>query len=190
MSAIALVQHSPWDVRDGGAEETAYGVTCLPYMLRSPTGKFLEPDVLMFNWGLHDGPLANVTEPGQYGLPDVYAPELENITAQIKMLLPRTKLLFALTSAYMCSAQNDGCVVNLNNQAMAIMKKHDIPTINLHDAIVEKCGPSPQPTCFNYTKCFCPHCGQGNGVGYEFLASHVIVPALTSLLPKGSISGL
>ena len=60
MSSVALVQHSPWDVRDGGAEETAYGVTCLPTLLRSPTGQFLEPDVLMFNWGLHDGPLKNV----------------------------------------------------------------------------------------------------------------------------------
>jgi hypothetical protein len=29
---------------------------------------------------------------------------------------PQAKLLFALTSPYMCSAQNDGCVVNLNNQ--------------------------------------------------------------------------
>lgn len=190
MSSLALVQHSPWDVRDGGAEETAYGVTCLPYMLRSPTGNFLEPDILMFNWGLHDGPLKNVTEPGQYGLPDVYASELENITARIQTSLPRTKLLFALTSAYMCSAQNDGCVVNLNNQAKAIMDRYNIPTINLHDAIVQECGPSPQSACFNYTNCFCPHCSQGNGVGYEFLASHVIVPALTSMLPKGSVSTL
>ena len=51
MAAVALVQHSPWDIRDGGAEETAYGVACLEYMLRSPTGVYLEPDVIMFNWG-------------------------------------------------------------------------------------------------------------------------------------------
>ena len=51
LAPVALVQHSPYDVRDGGAEETAYGVQCLDYMLRSPAGDFLEPDVIMFNWG-------------------------------------------------------------------------------------------------------------------------------------------
>ena len=51
MAKVALVQHSPYDVRDGGAEETAYGVQCLDYMLRSPGGVFLKPDVIMFNWG-------------------------------------------------------------------------------------------------------------------------------------------
>eukprot|EP01051_Picozoa_sp_SAG22_P003349 SAG22_NODE_162_length_16848_cov_16.978267_3_plen_135_part_00 len=46
MAPIALVQHSPWDVRDGGAEETAYGVACLKYMLHSPGGVLLKPDVI------------------------------------------------------------------------------------------------------------------------------------------------
>merc|ERR1712196_533846 len=87
-----------------------------------------------------------------------------------------------LTSAFMCSAKSDGCVVNLNNQASVIMERHGIPTINLHDAIVGECGPSPQPSCFNYSGCFCPHCSQGDGVGYEFLAKRVIVPALAALI--------
>jgi len=56
-------------------------------MLYSPAGVFLEPDVIMFNWGLHDGPLKNVTEPGQYGLPAAYAGELENITVQVGLQL-------------------------------------------------------------------------------------------------------
>ena len=50
MAKVALVQHSPWDTRDGGAEETAYGVQCLKYFLRSPLGVPLKPDVIMFNW--------------------------------------------------------------------------------------------------------------------------------------------
>jgi hypothetical protein len=50
MANIALVQHSPLDGGDGGAEETAYGVQCLDYFLRSPTGELLKPDVIMFNW--------------------------------------------------------------------------------------------------------------------------------------------
>ena len=184
MAPIALVQHSPWDTRDGGAEETAYGVTCLKHMLYSPGGVFLKPDVIMFNWGLHDGPLGNVTQPGQAGLPDVYAAQLENITVQMKALQPQAKLLYAGTTAFMCSATQDGCVVNLNNQAAAIMAKHGIPMLNLHDAITGQCGPAPNGTCFGATKCFCPHCSPDNGVGYEFLAQHTIVPALSALLPK------
>ena len=183
MAKVALVQHSPYDVRDGGAEETAYGVQCLDYMLRSPGGVFLKPDVIMFNWGLHDGPLGNSTVPGQAGLPQFYAPQLEVITQMLIAKEPQAKLLFALTSPYMCAAQNDGCVVNLNNQAAAIKAKYKIPTINLHDAVVEKCGPPPQPACFGSKGCFCPHCAGDGSPGYHFIVDNVIVPALTSLLP-------
>ena len=43
---------------DGGAEETAYGLQCLDYMywLRSPSGVPVKPDLIYFNFGLHDGP--------------------------------------------------------------------------------------------------------------------------------------
>lgn len=47
MAKIALVQHSPFDTRDGGAEETAYGVQCLDQFLHSPGGVYLRPDVIM-----------------------------------------------------------------------------------------------------------------------------------------------
>ena len=38
------------------AQETAYGVRCLDYWLRGPSGMDLSPapDVIMFNWGMHD----------------------------------------------------------------------------------------------------------------------------------------
>ena len=184
MEAIAFVQHTPYDTSDGGAEETAYGVQCLDYMMRSPAGDSLKPDVLMFNWGLHDGPLGNTTVPGQAGLPGVYASQLETITEMLIATQPQAKLLFALTSPYMCAAKNDGCVINLNNQAAAIMAKHNITTINLHDSVISKCGPPPQPACFNVSRCFCPHCSGGGAPGYHFLTNKVIVPALMKLLPK------
>jgi hypothetical protein len=44
MATVADVQHSPYDHSDGGAEETAYGVQCLDYLLTSPGGVFLKPD--------------------------------------------------------------------------------------------------------------------------------------------------
>ncbi len=184
MQRMAFVQHSPYDVSDGGAEETAYGVQCLDYLLRSPQGRPLKPDVIMFNWGLHDGPLGNKTIPGQAGLPDVYARQLEEITTRLVAAEPQAKLLYALTSPSMCDATGDGCVVNLNNQAATIMQEKSIPTINLHDAVVGRCGPAPQLNCFNVSRCFCPHCNEPNSVGYTFLAEEVIVPALRRLLPK------
>ena len=63
------------------------------------------------------------------------------------------------------------------------MAKHGIPTVDLHHAIVGQCGAPPQGACFGAPKCFCPHCAGGGGVGYEWIAAHTIVPALTKLLP-------
>ena len=84
----------------------------------------------------------------------------------------------------MCDAKGDGCVVHLNNQAKLIMEKYEIPTINLHDAVVNECGEPPQHNCFNQTGCFCPHCSSENSPGYTFLTERVIVPAIVGLLPK------
>ena len=73
-------------------------------------------------------------------------------------------------------------MVNLNNQAAAIMARHDIPMINLHDAITGECGVAPNASCFGAAHCFCPHCSPDDGVGYEYLAKTTIVPALTKLI--------
>ena len=43
---------------DGGAEETAYGLACLDYFLSNPDGTVVHPDLILFNFGLHDGPSA------------------------------------------------------------------------------------------------------------------------------------
>lgn len=58
----ALVQHSPWGA-DGGAEETQYGYRCLENLIRAPDGTPLSPDVLVFNWGLHNSLSGNCTYP-------------------------------------------------------------------------------------------------------------------------------
>ena len=184
MAGVALVQHSPYDLYDGGAEDTAYGVQCLDYMLRSPRGVFLKPDVIMFNWGLHDGPLSNETIPGSNGKPAAYAGNLGVIAQQLLALAPQAKLLFALTSPYMCSALQDGCVVNLNNQASALMQTYGIPTVDLYSPVVSKCGPPPQQKCFKVKECFCPHCSRRGGAGYEYISKVAVVPALIKLLPN------
>jgi hypothetical protein len=51
-------------------------------------------------------------------------------------------------------------------------------------AAAARATPDTKHKCFNESNCFCPHCPQANGVGYEYLASKIIAPALTKLLPK------
>eukprot|EP01064_Diplonema_japonicum_P012884 TRINITY_DN20230_c0_g1_i1.p1 TRINITY_DN20230_c0_g1~~TRINITY_DN20230_c0_g1_i1.p1 ORF type:complete len:332 (+),score=56.88 TRINITY_DN20230_c0_g1_i1:42-998(+) len=179
MKTEALIQHTPWDVSDGGAEETAYGQQCLKYFLSSPSGVELHPEVLMFNFGLHDGPLGNATIPGQQGNTTVYKEQLNNIAGQLKAALPSTKLLFALTSPMMCSMSSDYNVQALNKMAAGVMSSHGIPTLDMHTPIVNKCGPIPNADCFGIQNCFCPHCP---GAGYEFIANGTIVPRLRAML--------
>lgn len=80
----------------------------------------------------------------------------------------------------LCNATEDAVVVEINRQAKALMDSLSIPTINLHDAVVNKCGQPPQSSCFNHTNCFCPHCPDSDG--YPWLASSTIVPAIKRLL--------
>ena len=185
-AATALVQHAP-SGGDGGAEETAYGVQCLDYFLRAPNGSAYAADVIMFNWGLHDGPQlfdqppANVTIPGQEGSMKPYAAELENITLRLldRQRAVGGKLLFAITSPMLCNERADQDVSWLNVQAKAIMAKHGVATVDLHQAVTTKCGAVPQASCFGAEECFCPHCA---GIVYEFLANSTIAPAIRQLL--------
>ena len=69
---------------DGGAEEAQYGFRCIDNLLRAPDGTPLSPDVVMFNWGLHNSLSGNKTSgyvPGQSGSPKEYAPYLRKIVA-------------------------------------------------------------------------------------------------------------
>eukprot|EP01060_Flectonema_neradi_P010185 TRINITY_DN17301_c1_g1_i2.p1 TRINITY_DN17301_c1_g1~~TRINITY_DN17301_c1_g1_i2.p1 ORF type:complete len:322 (+),score=53.02 TRINITY_DN17301_c1_g1_i2:44-967(+) len=165
ISDIALVQHTPWG-GDGGAEETAYGLKCLKYFLHSPSGVPISPDVLMFNFGLHDGPLGNSTTPGQQGNTSVYPGQLSQIADAIKEALPSTKIVFALTTPMVCNLDSDYNVQYLNKRATEIMTDRNIEVVDFHTPIANECGPIPQASCFNQTNCFCPHCP---GVGYNWL---------------------
>lgn len=184
LSDVAKVHHAPYDVRDGGAEETNYGLQCLDYFLRSPYSlDKLLPDVLMFNFGLHDGPLGNKTIPGQQGNSTVYPGELEQIAKKLADYASassgKVKLLFALTSPMLCNVNADGNVQSLNNVALSIMQKYKIPVLDVHKSIVNKCGVPPQSSCFNTANCYCPHCP---GEGYVWLAQSTIAPAIRAML--------
>jgi acyl-CoA thioesterase-1 len=186
MANDTLVQHAPWG-GDGGAEETAYGLQSLDYFLHSPNGTAYKADLVYFNWGLHDGPQlfnsppANVTIPGQEGNMSVYAGELAQITIKLKAYAAATgaKLLFAITSPMMAKLEADNDVMELNRRAAMVMTDAAVPTVDLHSAVVAKCGPVPQASCLGMKDCFSPHCG---AAGYEWIATDVIVPAIRNAL--------
>ena len=111
----------------------------------------------------------------------VYAPQLAAITDKLKTYSAKTgaKLLFAITSPMMAKQQADNDVVELNVRAATVMEKAQVPTVDLHAAVVGKCGPVPQATCFGLADCFSPHCGS---VGYEWLANSTVAPAIKKSL--------
>ena len=166
LADVALVQHAPWG-GDGGAEETAYGIQCLDYWLRGPAGDKIYPDLVYFNFGLHDGPQlfkyppANVTIPGQEGNMTVYPEQIAQIANSLKAWAAEShsKLMFGITSPMLADARADRDVRSLNQAAAEVMATRNISTIDLHAAIVLRCGPVPQSECFGIKNCFSPHCG-------------------------------
>ena len=179
-----VVQHTPYS-GDGGAEETAYGLQCLDYFLSSADGTagLGDVDLLYFNWGLHnlveDG---HPTVPGQSGTQSDYLPYLRQIVERLliaRAANPRLKLLFGLTSPEMCDADADGIVQKLNAQAAQLMADSGIATVDLHGAIVGKCGAPPQKECLGEQGGGCPHYSSD---GYDWIAREVLAPAFRAAL--------
>eukprot|EP00049_Salpingoeca_infusionum_P022976 m.9769 g.9769 ORF g.9769 m.9769 type:complete len:328 (-) comp5491_c0_seq1:3512-4495(-) len=178
LADIADVLHSPAG-GDGGACETAYGIQCFEQFTTSSSGHALSPDLIFFNWGLHDTVPANGSAvPGQSGYISDYLPQLSQLVE--KFLQKGTQLMFAITSPQLCDASLDGQVQYINGEAEQLMAMHQIPTVNLHQAIVNKCGAAPQQECFGLKGCWCPHCPPG----YSWLANSTISPAIRQLLTK------
>jgi hypothetical protein len=71
---------------------------------------------------------------------------------------------------------------SLNVEAVKIMAKYNIPTVDLYAAITGHCGPVPQASCFGTKGEFCPHDISKTGVGYAWIANSTIVPAIAKLL--------
>ena len=181
-----MVQHSPY-AGDGGAEETAYGWQCLEYFLTAADGGTVLPDLdlVYFNWGLHNlvAPGGRVV-PGQSGYSTDYLHFLTKIATRLAQAAKQYgfKLLFGLTSPEMCDAATDAVVVGLNAQAKALMISLDIPTVDLHAAVVGKCGAPPQTECLGEKGGGCPHYSPA---GYTWIANSTLAPAFRQLLAEG-----
>ena len=134
---------------------------------------------LVVNSTIEDG----TSIPGQSGNTTVYKAEMADVTKRLvefaKSSNGKTKLLYGLTTPFLCEADTDDIIDNhLNADALAIMKENDITVCDTHAPIIEQCGAAPVTECFGVGQCYCPHCAGG----YDFLANEVISPCIRALL--------
>lgn len=132
LANLTLLQHSPYDVRDGGAGATNVGVACLDNFLKTQRQTAVQWDIVMFNFGLHD--LDNHTS-----AEETYEQQLLNITN--RLVQTGSKLMYALTTPYMPLTRIGNTVVaDLNRIASKIMISKGIKILNLHKVITQHCG--------------------------------------------------
>jgi len=174
------VQHSPWDTTDGGAEDTGYGFDCLQHMLSSPKLVELKPDVIQFNFGLHNTAPPGKAKPGQSGYPQDYAPQLTLIADEL--LKTGAKLLFVLSTPVPYSVEENDIIVELNQQAVSIMTERSIPILDLYSAVIDVCGQVPFWNCSISLNRDDDHNLHYTQEGYSYFSSAFIVPSLQKIM--------
>lgn len=132
LDGVCQVQHGPWDIHDGGAEDTAYGLSCLSNWLVTQAQQPVKWDVIQFNFGLHDLS-SNLTSQ------ETYRQQLTQIADAL--IQTGAKLQYGLTTPFMPQSSNGTMVVErLNALAWLEMRKRSIPIINLYNTITDHCG--------------------------------------------------
>jgi hypothetical protein len=132
LDGVCAVQHGPWDEHDGGAETTAYGLSCLSEWLVTQAQAHVKWDVIQFNFGLHDLSPATADQ-------EVYRQQLGRIAD--KLLRTGAKLQYALTTPFMPQSANGTMVVErLNALATREMWNRSIPIVDLYTTVTAHCG--------------------------------------------------
>jgi len=142
LSEECIVQHGPYDVQDGGAEDTAYGVTCLDNWLVTQAQQPVSWDVITFNFGLHN---LNQSEEEEAK----YRSQLSNITARLSEIRSKhnTRLLYVTTTPFMPDDHFGHLITNdLNAIARDVVHGHVDEVVDLHRVVTDHCGQ-------NYTDC-------------------------------------
>ncbi|GMH66111.1 hypothetical protein TrLO_g12459 [Triparma laevis f. longispina] len=137
---VCNVQHSPWDVSNGGWGQSATALNCLDIMLKTANQEAMKWDVIFFNNGLHDLDI-NTTE-----AVEVYKQNMDGITRQLKNATD--KLLYGLTTPMMLNYNNGNTMVeDLNVAAIDIMDEYGVPHFDLYQRVADFCGPIPYVDC-------------------------------------------
>ena len=168
-----FVQHSPWS-SDGGACSTSYALSCIDVFTSTAQLYPIKPNVYLFNFGLHD---YNLNSAAFF---DEYVSELTKI--RDRLLQSGAKVLWATTTPVPYSSDINDVVNILNEKALSeVMNPAQIPSVDLYQAVIDRCGPSPFWNCpISLNRPGKPNVHY-NSDGYQYLAS-VISPAIKKLL--------
>ena len=106
----------------------------------------------MFNWGMHDYQTSGSGTPGQSGNTSVYPGQLRDITTRLLAYAaanPPTRVVYALTTPYLCDAGIDRTInATLNAAARSIMAAAGVTVLDPYAAIRGHCGGAPPtPGC-------------------------------------------
>ena len=139
LSDVALAQHGPWDVSDGGAGTTGNGVACLDNWLVTQAQAPVTWDLITFNFGLHDLDNATAAE-------SEYMEQLVNITTRLQAT--GAQLLYITTTPYMpLRLLNNTVVEDLNAIANVVMAARGVPVLDLYTLVTDHCGAVPYEDC-------------------------------------------
>ena len=170
------VQHSPFDVSDGGAGSTDVGVACLDNFLVTQRQTQVKWDVILFNFGLHN--LDNSSEAKAK-----YREELTNITT--RLLATDAKLIFATTTPFMPDTlQGNPIVPDLNKIALEVIDGKGIEVLDLHKLVMEQCSPPPTHTepYVNCTICRMEPCSYHYNSDGESIQGNAVADAIRKIL--------
>lgn len=164
------VQHAPWDTRDGGAQDSNYGLQCLRLFLQTA---MLEPtryDVIIFNFGFHDI-TCNDSWPwsGECTTPVDYAKNLKAIKSIL--LSTGAQVGYVLTTPVPWNTTLNDRVNQYNNIARDVMKEYPtVATADLYTWVIRVCGDPPYFSCTITDKQPSPHY---TAQGYHYLSGRV-----------------
>ena len=117
LESVCQLQHGPFDVSNGGAGDTSYGLHCLPNFLVTQRQTPVMWDLILFNFGLHNLVNTDVAKAQ-------YRKDLLSITMQLVLRMPSAKLIYATTTPYMTDAlQNNSIVEDLNDIARDMLRE-------------------------------------------------------------------
>lgn len=147
LAGICNVQHSPWDVSNGGWGQSQTARACLDVMLLDAKAEPVQYDVIFFNNGLHN------LEDNSTAAVQQYADDMTSITQTL--LATGAKVRYGLTTPQMTFYNNGSRIVeSLNAAAAAVMLQHHVPVTDLYSRVVEICGGAVPytycPLCSNY----------------------------------------
>ena len=134
------VQHSPWDVSNGGWGSSSAALTCLDNALLSAAAEPLVTSanrgktIIFFNNGLHN------TQNNSTQAILQYKDDISNIAKTFQTLHP-FRLFYGLTTPLMTSYNaGDQIIEKLNAQALDAMQSLGIPAVDLYARVLEKCA--------------------------------------------------